>query len=519
MRDARGGASVFPVMFAFGLAAGAGIAAPSALALDYTFTDITEKAGVANADRAHFGATWTDYDGDGYIDLYVVNGRGRPFGEEDINTLYKNNGDGTYTDVTDATGAGDPWVAMRNVWADYDRDGDQDFYSHNFRRSTLYKNEGGVFVDANDESGAGVAMPNGTGAAWVDFDNDGWIDLHATGFANGWNHFMRNNGDGTFSDWQPVSGMNLDANAMGTAWGDYNNDGHQDLAIAAVTPQDTVVLYRSNGDGTFTDVTDIAGIVLEPGSSNAHISWVDYNNDGRRDLFITEVNLGSDKVLPERVYLFRNEGFGRFQDVTVAAGISPPPEADEFWDAVFSDYDNDGDQDLYLGPNGSPNLMYRNNGDGTFTDVAAALGVDLIEELKGVVVGDHDNDGDLDLYAVQRNLPRTSLLPNVLFQNEGGPNHWIQFKLRGRCSNVDAIGARVVVRHGGKRQVRELNGGSGFFDQHSPIVHFGLGPSRRVDRVTIIWPSGYRQKVNFGRVDRRRGVVESRECRAVQASG
>ena len=335
--------SVAPV-FAFALLGTSPVAASG---LEYQFIDVTCMAGVANADHEHFGCTWSDYDGDGYLDLYVAN--------YDENTLYRNNGDGTFTDVTEETGAGDPWVAMRNIWADYDRDGDLDFYSHNFVRSTLYQNNDNVFTDVNAASGAGLDMPSGTGAAWGDYDRDGWLDLHATGFLGGWNVLLHNNGDGTFTDRQAEAGLPLNASGMGDVWCDYDNDGFLDLAVAAVPPSgDPNFLYHNNGNGTFTLATESAGIVLEEGASTSAVLFADYDNDTRLDLMLTEVELGSAKVLPNRYYLFRNMGDGTFQDVTDATGITAPVAGKEepeysFWDASFADYDNDGDLDLDIG--------------------------------------------------------------------------------------------------------------------------------------------------------------------------
>ncbi len=466
--------------------AGSGAESGPPPAAEYAFTEVTETAGVANAEHNHFGATWSDYDGDGRLDLYVVN--------DDTNTLYRNLGDGRFEDVTAATGAGDPWFAMRNVWADYDRDGDLDFYSHNFLQSTLYMQHRGVFYDVNAFSGAGLNMPNGTGAGWADYDNDGWLDLHACGFSglgNNWNVLFHNNGDGTFTDLQPESGISYEGESMGQAWADYDNDGDLDLALAAVTMHYDHWLYRNNGDGTFTHVSVEAGITaaIEEGSSGAAVCWGDYDNDGWLDLVLTEVLLGSVKTEPERVYLFRNQGDGTFQELSVAAGIAPGPAIFDFWEAGFFDWDNDGDLDLFLGAEG-PNLFYRNNGDGTFTDIAPELGLDFPEEGKGVVFGDYDDDGDLDLYLVQRLEEEPFVIPCRLFRNEGGSNHWLQVELQGTLSNLDAIGTRVLVRAGGRSQIRELHAGRGLFSQDSPVLQFGLGPAATAASVTVRFPSG-----------------------------
>lgn len=449
----------------------------------YTFMDVTASAGVANDDHNHFGSVWIDYDRDGWLDLYVAN--------DDENTMYHNKGDGTFTDRTEETGTGDPWIAMSNVFADYDNDGDLDLYSHNFEQSTLYQNNGNVFTDVNVSSGAEIKMFRGTGAAWADYDKDGCLDLHATGFPGGWNVLLHNNCDGTFTDLQESAGLSFSADAMGNSWGDFDRDGFLDLAVAAVTQHDSVFLYRNNGDGTLSDVTGIAGIGYESGSSNSSVAWGDYNNDAWIDLIITEVGLGSKKGdVHNRMYLFENKQDGTFEEVSAAAGLTFPPESTGFWDAAWGDYDNDGDLDLYVAAVG-PNLFYRNNGDETFTSILPSLSTDLVNKANGVIWGDYDNDGDLDLYVSQRveneSLP---LLSNFLFMNKGGQNNWLKVKLIAADHNFDAIGAKIILDTDEKLQIREVRAGTGFFSQHPLVQHFGVGSATRVDRIEIHWPSG-----------------------------
>ncbi len=474
------------------LASSAVIVCAQAHAQDYRLVDVTNAAGVANPDHAHFGCTWSDYDGDGWLDLYLAN--------DDNNTLYRNNGEGAFTDVTRATGTGDPWLAMRNIWADYDRDGDLDLYSHNFGRSTLYQNNSNVFTDVNAESGAGLDMPTGTGVAWGDFDRDGWLDLHATGFPGGWNVLLHSNGDGTFTDIRAEAGLPLPANGMGNMWSDVDGDGDLDIAIAAVLSLgDSRFLYRNNGDMTFTDITREAGLIFESGASTSAMVLADYDNDLDLDMLVTEVELMSAKVLPNRFYLFQNTGDGSFIEATEAAGITPPtaPKGDnefEFFDAAFADYDNDGDLDLYVGVKEGPNLFFRNSGDGTFVEIGSFLNVDFPGYLKGMAWGDYDNDGDLDLYVLQRNEGANGAEPGFLLQNSGGANNWVQIDLRGTVSNLDAIGAQITVEADGlPTQLREVAGGTGFFDQHMRVAHFGLAAATSAT-VTIRWPNGFVQQ-------------------------
>ena len=459
-----------------------------ASAQNYTFTNTTNSAGVSNDTYHHFGATWSDYDGDGLIDIYVVNGIDPPLNGDDANTLFHNNGDGTFTDVTAITGTGDEYVAMRNVWGDYDRDGDLDLYSHNFVQSTLYQNNGNVFTDVNATSGAGLNMEKGTGAAWVDYDNDGWIDISATSFP-GTNALLHNNGDGTFTNVTAAAGLHAAASAMGNVWGDIDDDGDLDLAAAVVTQDDHTVLYRNNGDGTFSDITQAAGLILELGSSTSSVNFADYDNDGDNDFLITEVRLGSAKTtLPNRIYLFQNDGTGTFTDVTTSVGINPIGATD-FYDAAFADFDNDGDLDLYVGSTDVANILYENDGTGHFTDVAASHGVDLPDVGMGVIWGDYDNDGNIDLYVVQEPADQNPI-GNVLLHNEGGPNNWLQVELAGTCSNLDGIGAVLTLTNNGISQRRDIQAGSGFFSQNTLVQQFGLGSDTVADELVVRWPSG-----------------------------
>ncbi len=473
---------------------------------EYGFEDVTGQAGVADEMHNKWGACWADYDGDGDLDLYVVN--------TDENTLFEQVAPGQFVDVTAQTGAGDPYIAMRNVFADYDRDGDLDFYSHNFVQSTLYQNNNNVYTDVNAQSGAGLQMPNGTGMSWVDFDNDGWLDIHAVGFndpGTDWNVLLRNNGDGTFSDAQPGSGIPYNGESMGQHWVDWNNDGWQDFAQAAVRKHNDDFLYVNNGNGTFTDVTVSSGMLaqIEDGSSGAAAAWGDYDNDGWLDLCLTEVTVGSVKTLPNRFYIFHNNGDGTFTEVSEELGMWPLPTEQyvDFWEAGWADWNNDGWLDLAIGCVG-PNLFFLNNGDGTFTDIAAEIGANNLAEGKAIIFGDYDEDGDLDFYLANRaNLP-PDMIGGQLFRNKGGSNHWLQIELKATVSNLDSIGARAWVTAGGMTRMAEISGGRGLFSQDSPILQFGLGSSTVADTVEVRWPSGRTLTLTNVAADQRLTLVE-----------
>jgi hypothetical protein len=486
---------------------------------NYQFKEVAARSGVLNEAHAeHFGSSWVDYDNDGLMDLYIINCEengvvGEPPTGTGDNTLYRNQGNGRFIDITDETGTGDPWCAMRNVFADYDADGDQDLYSHNFIQSTLYRNDNGIYINANEETGAGLTFSRGTGASWGDYDNDGWLDLHAVNFPFGEQALLKNNGDGTFTNITQASGLPDMASAMGNMFGDFDNDGDLDIASAAVSSEDIQYLYQNNGDGTFTDISQQAGIVAEPGSSGSAIVWADYNNDLWLDLLLTEVSLGAVEPkgteLPNRVYLFENNRDGTFTDVTEEAGLLTARFGESYWDAGFADQNSDGILDLYIAVDGGNNLFYRGDARGKFTEVGGRLRVDLEGSGKGLAWADYDNDGDIDLHTVIfKPAKRGDPNPTLLFNNSGGRNHWLQVELAGIASNLDGIGAKIIVSSpDGKQQLREISGGRGFFAQDSPIQHFGLGRSTSIS-VVVEWPSGRIDTIKRVAADQRITVIE-----------
>lgn len=519
------------------------------------FVDVTEEAGItiettSGGEEKRYiveakgggAATFLDYDDDGWMDIYIVNGsrlEGFPPGEEPRNVLYRNNGDGTFTDVTEEAGVGDAHWGMGCTAADYDNDGYTDIYVANFGPNILYHNNGdGTFTDVTEEAGVGDPRWS-TGTAWGDYDGDGDLDLYVANYVNFdvnnlekyrkmnvWRGievmagprglegaedvFYRNNGDGTFTDFTTEAGLTDRLKGYGFAvlFGDYDNDGDLDIYIA----NDSVpnYLYRNNGDGTFTEVGLEAGVAYsEDGREQAGMGAVfgDYDNDGDLDLFVT--NFSDDNNT-----LYRNDGDGFFTDVTFQSGLGAPSLPFVSWGTEFLDYDNDGWKDLFVATGHvypqvdqynfgmtyeERNQLYHNNHDGTFTEVTevAGPGMQIKKVSRGATFGDYDNDGDIDVLVLNMGDRPT------LLRNEGGNrNHWIKFRTVGTRSNRDGIGARIWVTAGGFTQMREVYMGSSFLCGNDIRVHFGLGKADKADLVRIRWPSGLVEEFRDLKADR-----------------
>ena len=417
-----------------------------------------------------FGSAWADYDLDGDDDLLYGGYH---------STLLRNNGDGTFTDVGDESGVRAATVqtssfntAISATWGDYDNDGDPDvFVLAQFGGRVLLENNGdGTFSDVTAAAGLVVQSDGAFSINWVDFNNDGHLDIYTSdGF------LFQNNGDKTFRN---VSGETDIGSSpfQGTAWSDYDNDGDADLITHARQ-------FR-NDNGVFVDVTDSTGIIS--GSSfGGGMAWGDFNNDGFLDLYMTRGDWRPST-------LYKNNGNGTFSDVTSLADVA----VEKAMAAAWGDMDNDCDLDLFVSqPSGfgSAFVLFRNNGDGTFTNIAALANVGLGSWLpkhrakpgQGAAWTDFNNDGKLDLYVANQSPP------DFLFENRGNGtgNHFLIVKLVGTHSNRFAIGARVTVEAGGITQIREVEGGANT-SQNSLPVEFGLGQAQQVDRITIRWPSG-----------------------------
>jgi len=454
------------------------------------FEDITTAAGFYGLNSS-WGSSWADMDNDGDMDVITI-GHIQP-DTGSISQIWRNNGNETFTDVTVEVGYwhenGD---AHGVVWGDFDNDGDQDFYM--VKGSTkiypehyhdLMRNNGdGTFTNIAAEAGVLGIDHRGRGAYAVDYDTDGDLELFFAAFDRGisdlGNMLFRNDGNMTFVDVAPEAGIARDPDKNRAAsWADYNNDGRADLLIMY-----PCTLYANQGDGTFRDTTSAAGILSTVDCTSS--AWADYDNDGLLDVYVAS---GESGVVPLSTsgFLYRNNGDGTFTDVTQASGTSNPFDARG---VVWGDYDNDGLQDLYL-VNDTDNRLLRNNGDGSFSDVTKATGaegtVDIGMAIDATFV-DFNNDGALDIFTTNGRASRVG--EYLLLKNLGNQNNWLKIALVGGASNRDGLGARVKVTTGGLTQLQEKQGPSHYMCQDNTPMHFGLGSAASVDTIQVTWPSG-----------------------------
>ena len=470
------------------------------LITDNYFTNVAADLKMDKLDCGR-GSAWGDYDNDGDLDIVAV-------GTYQPHALYRNNGDGTFTDVAAEAGIADPRGGWGSLFADYNNDGYPDLYItrggwSGAAENTLYhNNRDGTFTDVT--YAAGVEDPQSSFcAAWADYDNDGFIDLYIADGVIGdgaANVLYRNNGDGTFTNTAEKAGVANTGNSLGTAWGDYDKDGYIDLHV--VNFGQSNVLYRNNGDGTFTDATATTGMNL-PVTDAFVTFFLDVDNDADLDIFIS--NSGSFQAFiagqitgtaphdGDRQVLYRNNDDGTFTDVTRESGLY---HAFGAMGANFDDIDSDGYLDIYLAT-GAPQMgrlerdaLFRNNGDGTFTDATFALGLGNIGKGHGVTFGDADADGDVDIYVSVGGAFIGDQWHNLFYQNTGVKNNYLNLKLVGVQSNRDGIGAKVTLRVGDNVIYREVSGGCGFGSTNSLPLEIGLGTHTKVDTLEIVWPSG-----------------------------
>lgn len=473
-----------------------------------TFTDVTEQAGLQGISAQR--VSWGDYNNDGYEDL-LFNGY----------MLYRNNGNGTFTNVSQDAGISQVPGANGGVWGDFDNDGNPDFYTFatgDGSTDRFWRNNGdGTFTDITQKA---VEKPDTyptEAAAWGDYDNNGFIDLYVANYekpllkaidrARGTpDRLFHNNGDMTFSDVSTAAGTTPMENmcGRGVSWGDYNNDGYPDIYVSDYR-LDPNFLWRNNRDGTFTNVAEEAGVEgTEVEGMYGHsigAEWADFNNDGSLDLFVS--NLAHPRYIgfSDKSMLLENQGPPdyKFKNIFGSSGIR---FEETTADPSFYDYDNDGVPDLFFTSTyeGKKSFLYKGKGDGTFTDVTWLAGV-RVDNGWGNAFADFDNDGNPDLVVAGSSGIR-------LFRNNGNNNHWLEVKVTGRKSNRSGIGARVTVTRSTesgkcgvrnaecemkgktKKQIREVQGGKGSGSQHSLVVGFGFGGYNGPVDVDVRFPSG-----------------------------
>jgi hypothetical protein len=511
-------------------------------------TDVSEKAGLTRpivyggVDSKSYilevvgcGIAFFDYDNDGWLDLLVLGGTRLEGAPPDAgNRLYKNNRDGTFTDVTVKAGlARTGWASAVTV-GDYDNDGFEDLFISGYGQNVLYHNNGdGTFTDVTAKAGLlDERVRYASGCTWVDYDRDGRLDLFVAyyldttleklprpgenpdcrwkgvpvncgprGLPTGFARLFHNNGDGTFTDVSKASGVAAASGSypMTAAAADYDNDGWPDIYVACdSTPS---WLFRNQHDGTFRQEGLEHGVALsEDGLEQAGMGVAvgDYDLDGHLDIFKTHFSDDTN-------VLYRNDGKGYFNDVTIRAGLGVETRY-VGWGTGMVDLDNDGWPDLFVAtgsvypevertlpayPFRTPRLVFRNLGEGRFEELIeeAGPGVAAVHTSRGCAFGDFDNDGDVDIVVVNMNEP-----PSLLRNDVTGDGHWLKVLLQGVKSNRSAIGARVAARYGERVQAQEVMAQSSFYSASDRRLHFGLGASTTAD-LTITWPSGATEKV------------------------
>jgi hypothetical protein len=525
---------------------------PSGIPFRAYFTDVAAHAGLTESiiyggvDKKDYiietvgcGVAFLDYDNDGWLDIFLLSGtrlEGPPKGA--TNRLYRNNRDGTFTDVTAHAGLTHVGWASSLTVGDYNNDGFEDLFITYYGGQTLYRNNGdGTFTDVTKAAGLAVSGTAwGSGCTWVDYDRDGHLDLFVANYLDldlkttpkpgensscNWKgvpvncgprglktslqRLYRNNGDGTFTDVSKSSGISKATGgyAMTAVAADFDNDGWPDIYVACdSTPS---FLFRNNHDGTFSEEALIRGIAVnEDGQEQAGMGAAlgDYNLDGNLDLFVTH-------FADDTNVLYEGNGKGTFEDVTLRTGLGVETRY-VGWGAGIVDLDNDGWPDLFACtgsvypevsrilneyPYKTPCVIFRNLGLATgsvkFEEVThdAGPGIFTPRSSRGCAFGDFDNDGDMDVLMMNMNEP-----PSLLRNDVTGAGHWLKVLLVGTKTNRSAIGSRVTAAYGGRPQAQEVTAQSSFYSVNDRRLHFGLGPAESAD-LTIRWTSGATENV------------------------
>ncbi len=534
---------------------------PSGLPFRARFTDVGRQAGLkeivvcGHPDRNDYiiesmgcGAAFFDYDNDGWLDILVLSGS--RFGDPSptaSNRLYKNNRDGTFTDVTEKAGLFRTGYAYGITVGDYNNDGFEDLFITYWGQNVLYRNNGdGTFTAVTKEAGLLNAQNRfGSGCAFLDYDRDGKLDLFVSNYATfdlksvprargsgscnyygvpvscgprglpyGRHSLYHNNGDGTFTDVTDASGIRKIAGGYGltAVAADLDNDGWPDIYVACdSTPS---LYFRNNRDGTFTEQGIESGVALsEDGMEQAGMGLGvgDFKLDGNLHLVKTHFSHDTSAV-------YINDGTGNFSDASIRSGLGVETRFVS-WGIGVTDLDNDGNPDVFWvtggiypevdkklpdSPHKTPRVVFRNMGKGQFEELIgqAGPGIEALHCSRGCAFGDFDNDGDMDVLIVNQNEP-----PSLLRNDVTGDYHWIKIKLSGVKSNRSAIGARVIVHYGDKVQAQEVLSQSSYLSVNDSRLHFGLGPVATVD-IEVRWPVGQVEKLKQVHADQLIYVVE-----------
>ena len=488
------------------------------------------------------GVALFDYNNDGLLDIYFTNGALLPTLDKSAprfhNRLYRNNGNGTFTDVTAEAGIQGAHYSIGVAAADYDNDGYQDLFVAGANGFQLFHNNGnGTFIDVTDKAGLRRVHPKlatlfSAAAGWFDYDNDGFLDLivinylkwspetdvtcmnrgvsaycNPNSYEGAPNLLFHNNGDGTFTDVTESSGlMKHIGKGMGVAFADYDGDGFVDVFVSNDTLRN--YLFHNNGDGTFTEVGVLSGVSYnEEGKSVAGMGadFRDIDNDGRPDIF--ETDMFGDSFL-----LFRNLGKGFFDDISLSSRITSASMKLTGWGTGIYDFDNDGWKDIFTSnsaildnsdlldhlPFKLQNSLFRNNRDLTFSNVSGQAGEGFRSRAahRGAAFGDIDNDGRIDIVVNCLNDK-----PELLMNRTPGNRNWVLLDLVGTRSNRDGLGARVSVTSASGTQHNHATTSVGYGSSSDRRVHFGLGADSKIDKIDILWPSGIHQTLGVTAVN------------------
>jgi hypothetical protein len=520
---------------------------PSGRPFDAHFVDVARQAGLispticGDPDQADYilevigcGCAFLDYDNDGWMDIFIL-GDSRIEGDppDATNRLYKNNRDGTFTEVTEKAGLRKSGWASSVCVGDYNNDGYEDLFVTYFGQNVLYRNNGdGTFTDVTAQAGLKDAHTRwGAGCSFVDYNRDGFLDLFVSNYVQfelnnipkpgsasncywkgvpvncgprglppGVHSLYRNNGDGTFTEVSRKAGISAAGRSYGmtVVAADLDEDGWPDIYVACDSMPS--LLFMNNHDGTFREEGLARGVALnQDGIEQAGmgVGVGDYDLDGHLDLFKT--NFADDTNV-----LYHNDGKGDFEDVTNAAHLGVETHY-ICWGTGIVDLDNDGYPDIFVVagsvypgleqklpqyPNKCPRMIFRNLGNGTFEELIAEAGpaIAALHSSRGCAFGDFDNDGDLDILIVNRDEP-----PSLLRNDLAGKHHWLKVRLIGVKSNRSAIGARVLVHYGRKTQAQAVLSQSSFYSASDPRLHFGLGAETTAD-VEVVWPNGLKER-------------------------